>query len=68
MQVLGSPGGFELTCDSTRGGMQEPAQVDADAEGKDVELQRNAVAVVEFQVQMRSRLEVDTGVEAVITD
>ena len=32
--------GLELTCDSTRGGMQEPAQVDADAEGKDVELQR----------------------------
>ena len=32
--------GFGLTCDSTRGGMQEPAQVDADAEGKDVELQR----------------------------
>lgn len=48
--------------------MQEPAQVDADAEGKDVELQRYAAAVVEFQVQMRSRLEVDTGVEAVITD
>ena len=67
MQVLGSPG-FELTCDSTHGGTQEPAQVDTDAEGKDVELQRYAAAVVEFQVQMRSRLEVDTGVEAVITD
>ena len=32
--------GFKLSCGSTRGGMQEPAQVDADAEGKDVELQR----------------------------
>jgi len=48
--------------------MQEPAQVNADAEGKDVELQRYAAAVIEFQVEVRSRLEVDTGAEAVITD
>ena len=48
--------------------MQEPAQVDTDAERKDVELQRYAAAVVEFQVEVRGRLEIDTSVEAVITD
>ena len=48
--------------------MQEPAQIHTDAEGKDVELQRYAAAVVEFQVEVRGRLEIDTGVEAVITD
>ena len=35
---------------STCGGMQEPAQVNADGEGKDVELQRYAAAVTEFQI------------------
>src|SRR6516225_564715 len=53
---------------STCGGMQEPAQVNADGEGKDVEPQRYAAVVVEFQVEVRGRLEIDTGVEAVITD
>jgi len=48
--------------------MQEPAQVNADGEGKDVEPQRYAAVVVEFQVEVRGRLEIDTGVEAVITD
>ena len=41
--------------------------VDGDAEDKDVE-QRYVAAVVEFQVEVRGRLEVHTGVEAVIVD
>lgn len=50
------------------GVMDEPAQVDADAEGKDIQIEGNAAAVIKFKVQVRSRLEIGGGVEAIVAD
>src|SRR5229473_4850105 len=47
---------------------QKPAQVHADSERVAVELQRNAAAVVEFEIEVTDRFVIDTRVVAVVAD
>src|SRR5260370_12629191 len=47
---------------------QKPAQIHADSERVAVELQRNAAAKVEFEIQVADRFVIDPRVVAVVTD
>ena len=51
---------------SSVGVMDEPAQVGADSNRKYIWIERNGAAVIKSEVQVRSRLDVGGGVEAVV--
>src|SRR6266481_350643 len=58
--------GFKSMTRSMDARVQKPAQVNADSERVAVELQRNAAAVIEFEIQVTNRFVIDARVISVV--